>query len=502
MKQIYLIFILAIVACEPAEDGDHAHDAEGNHIGENTGVLGISQTIWTEQTELFVEFPALVVGQTTRFAAHFTQLDGHKPILEGAVTVSLVKGTNGIRHKVDAPNSPGIFTPALQPKEAGNYALIFDLETTGYKDRIVIAQVEVFASLEEASNSIPQETEGGGINFLKEQAWKIAFQTEPVQVGEVYDVIHTSGIWEEAPNTHKSLVATTAGVVDFGELNLTEGMEVKKGQLIATITSEGLTVNNQATDLANAQSAYEQVRSAYERKRQLYASKIVAKAELEEVQRRYEIARSNLEALKNGFTRSGKQIIAPFDGFIKSVQLTNGSYVAEGTALMTLATHQRKLLVVQVSPSYSELLGAIQNIWYQPSRDHWSSTLETGGDILSVGKGVNRDQPMLPVYAQINEDIDQPDGSYTEVQIGVGEVRQSLVIPARSLLEDYGTYSVMVQLAGETFERREVALGRRNGQWVEVHHGLSRGEVIVTEGAFQVKMTSMSGQTPSHGHAH
>jgi cobalt-zinc-cadmium efflux system membrane fusion protein len=32
--------------------------------------------------------------------------------------------------------------------------------------------------------------------------------------------------------------------------------------------------------------------------------------------------------------------------------------------------------------------------------------------------------------------------------------------------------------------------------------GLKLGEVVVTKGAYQVKMASMSGQVPAHGHSH
>lgn len=502
MKYFYLLFAIIVIGCQSAEEHGHEHDADGGHIEESSGVPGMSETIWTGKTELFVEFPALVVGQTSRFAAHFTMLDGHKPVTEGTVTVSLVKGTKGIRHKVEAPNSPGIFTPALQPKEAGNYQLIFDLETPSYSDRIVVNDITVYGDLAEAASNSTQEEESDAISFLKEQAWKILFQTKPVVEGEVYDVIHTSGIWEEAPNTYKSLVATTSGVVVYTNLNLTEGTEVKKGQLLATISSEGLTANNLTTDVANAKSVYEQAKSEYDRKLQLYESRIVSKADFEEVEGHYKVAKSNFEALNRGFSQNGKQVFAPYDGFIKSFQTSNGSYVKEGASLVTVGTHESKLLIVQVSPSYNHRLGSIQNIWYQSSMDSWSDMVASGSSILSIGKELEDDHPMLPIYVQINEEVEQPDGGYAEVQVGMGEARKGLLVPANALLEDYGAYSVIVQLGGETFERREVTLGMRNGQWVEILGGLSANEWVVTEGAFQVKMTSMSGQTPSHGHAH
>ena len=51
-------------------------------------------------------------------------------------------------------------------------------------------------------------------------------------------------------------------------------------------------------------------------------------------------------------------------------------------------------------------------------------------------------------------------------------------------------------------ERRPVQLGKRNGEYVEVLTGLKAGEYVVTKGAYQVKMASMSSQVPAHGHEH
>jgi multidrug efflux pump subunit AcrA (membrane-fusion protein) len=95
-----------------------------------------------------------------------------------------------------------------------------------------------------------------------------------------------------------------------------------------------------------------------------------------------------------------------------------------------------------------------------------------------------------------------PQGSFTKVQIEVGNKAPGLLVPESALLEDYGSYSVIVELSGESFERRPVILGRRNGEQVEIKRGLDEGEIVVTKGAYQVKMASMSGQTPAHGHAH
>lgn len=503
MRYIIVMLSLLVFSCQSTEDHGHPHDEDGGHSIASEEKPALDYTVWTDQTELFVEFPALIVGETSRFAAHFTVLNGHQPVREGSVTVSLIKGDKGIRHSVDAPSSPGIFGPSLQPKEAGVYQLVFELKTPAYSDRIVLNDIPVFASLDEAEKALDSEEENGNaITFLKEQAWKMEFQTAPVLKKEVYQTIPTSGVWKVAPFDYQTLVAPAMGRVNFSSGILTEGSAVKKGQVLMTISSAGLTSNNLSAEIQKAKADYEQAKSEYERKKELYESKIVPKAEFEQVEQKYLVAKTNYETLSSGYSAGGKPITAPMDGFIKSIQAVNGGFANQGDALVTVTSHKSSLLEVQVSSKYSAELQNIQNIWYQSKQGKWSSLNEKGGKILSVGKEVEADQPLISVYAEVNEGVEMPEGSFTEVQLAVGSGDEGLAVPTGCLMEDYGNYSVIVQLSGESFERRNVTLGKRNGSEVEIIKGLSVGEVVVTKGAYQVKMASMSGQAPAHGHAH
>lgn len=498
MRYIFLVCIsLLLFSCGNNMEEEHAHDAEGNHV--SSGVPAISKTVWTDQTELFVEFPALVEGKTSKFAAHFTVLDGHKPVKDGSVTVSLVKGNSGIRHSVEAPSSPGIFSPALQPKEPGTYDLIFDLKTPGYSDRIVIEDVHVYTSSAEASENVKADEEGD-ITFLKEQAWKIDFQTEPVTEGGVYDIIHTSGVWQAAPGTYKTLAAGANGMVNFVAENLTEGTEVKKGQLLMTLSSEGLSSNNIQAEIAQAKARYDQAKAEYERKKELYKDKIVPKAEFEKVERDFHVAEANYRALASNYGAGGKQIRAPFDGFIKSISTSNGDYVEQGANLVSIGTDISRLLKTQLSASHNPTKESIANVWYRNENGEWNEA--ESGSIVSVGKEVEDRKPMIPVYLKVNDMVEMPEGSFTEVQIAMGKAEIGVVVPEAALLEDYGNFSVIVQVSGESFERRPIKIGKRNGKQVQVLSGLQQGDIVVTTGVYQVKMASMSGQTPAHGHEH
>ena len=498
----YLIIVLAFmaVACKQNHEDEHAHNADGSHVGEETPRL--DYTLWTDNTELFVEFPALIVGQPSRFAAHFTVLDKHQPVREGSVTVSLIKGDKGLRTTADAPSSPGIFSPTIQPKEAGVHQLVFDLSTPAYSDNIVIKDVMVYPNLEEAQKAIGNAGEEAPISFLKEQAWKIDFQTAQVTKGEIYDVITSSGVWQPAQGSVKTLVATANGTVNFTTTNLTEGMEVKQGQLMLNVSSQGLANNNLSADVASAKAKFDQAQSEYNRKKELYDSKIIPKSEFEKVESNYTIARSQYQSIASGVSGGSKQIRAPFNGFIRTVNVSNGDYVDQGAVLISVATDESKVLKSQVAPTYGLTMQNIKGMWYQTETGDWKNISDSEGEILSISKDVERESPLISVFAKVNDVINVPDGSLTQVQIAMGDGEQTTLVPESALLEDYGNYSVVLQLGGESFERRPITIGKRNGKNVEVLKGLKVGDVVVTTGAYQVKMASMSGTTPAHGHDH
>jgi multidrug efflux pump subunit AcrA (membrane-fusion protein) len=61
---------------------------------------------------------------------------------------------------------------------------------------------------------------------------------------------------------------------------------------------------------------------------------------------------------------------------------------------------------------------------------------------------------------------------------------------------------VYVMLGGESFERRVVRLGIRDGDYVQVVDGIAPGERVVTRGAYLVRLAGSSPAAAGHGHAH
>ncbi len=78
-------------------------------------------------------------------------------------------------------------------------------------------------------------------------------------------------------------------------------------------------------------------------------------------------------------------------------------------------------------------------------------------------------------------------GMFVQVDLGLGHHTSIMTVPESAVLSDEGQAFVFVPLGDNLWMRRDVDLGAvRLGQ-VEVLHGLSQGETIVTRGAFMFK---------------
>ena len=69
---------LLLVACH-----GHEHEHDGDHAAEEELDGGGAVTLWSEKTELFMEYPALLVGEPAKLLVHLTALSDFAPIRSG-----------------------------------------------------------------------------------------------------------------------------------------------------------------------------------------------------------------------------------------------------------------------------------------------------------------------------------------------------------------------------------------------------------------------------------
>lgn len=471
--------------------------------GQAEGLQPLSYTLYTTKSELFVEFKPLVVGQTSKFAAHLTLLgENFLPYTEGTVTVSLLLDEKGLKNTASAPSSPGIFRLALQPGQAGMGKLVFDIQTKDFTDQFIIDSIQVFADEKTAIAAQPAETASSDISYLKEQAWKVEFANAPVKKEMMFDVIKTTGEIQSAPGDEITIAARSNGIVKFvGNSNIT-GAAVRSGQTMFSVTGGEIAFENVEAAKQSARAELANAKLEYTRASELIKDKLIVQSEYQHAKLRYEQAQIALNNLGRNYS-GGKSLSSPINGFIKNIMVSEGQYVSAGQPLATITKNQRLILKADVSLKDADKINSIEEANFTIIQNKQSySTKELNGKLLAVGKTTAANLPFVPVLFQIDSKPGMLPGSFAEVYLKTTPINDALVIPVSALVEEQGVFYVYVQTEGESFQKRELKLGANDGQKVQVLSGVNEGERVVTKGGYQIKLSQASGALPAHGHEH
>ncbi|MEZ4942761.1 MAG: efflux RND transporter periplasmic adaptor subunit [Saprospiraceae bacterium] len=509
MKNIFIsvLAILLFAACHSHsnEAGEgHAHDAHGNHINpEEPALEPLAFTSYTNKTELFVEFKPLVVGQESRFAAHFTALgESFKAVEAGSVTLTLTGDPGSQSITAAAPQTPGIFRLHLTPDKPGLYKLVFDIKTPAYTDQVVLDSIPVFP--DDASAMAQQQVTGGSgneIGYLKEQAWKIDFANQPVQRRPFAGVVKTSGVVVAAPGDEQTVAAKTAGIVRIGKTGLFEGTPVGAGQVLFTVSSQGLTDRNTPLQIQAAQNDLDRAKDDFERSQKLYDDRLVVEKDFLQAKNAYKNAQSLLATLTANYGQNGQSIRAGQSGFIKSLLVTDGQFVETGAPLAVIAKNKKLVIKAELSQTAFSKTGDIATANFRTVSGQVYSLTELNGRLVSIGKSAENSL-FISVYFEVDNRAEILPGTFVEVFLKTNTRTAALVIPASAMLEEQGNYFCYVQTAGESYEKRVLQIGGHDGQAVQVLSGVAEGERVVTKGAYNIKLSTAAGAMPAHGHEH
>ncbi|MBL4651610.1 MAG: efflux RND transporter periplasmic adaptor subunit [Flavobacteriales bacterium] len=506
MNKIIISFVI-LVTLFTACRNEHNHKSEHGHSHGNEAHIELeplAYTIYTERSELFVEFKPLIVGKTSKFAAHFTQLgENFTAVTEGSVTISLIGNEKQPSNKADSPSSPGIFRLNLNPKNEGIYTLVFDIQTKEFSDKITIDSVFVFPDTKSALEYVQESIIGEEIVYLKEQAWKIEFANAEVKRRPFAEIFKTTGQILPAQGDEVVLTAKSNGIITFGNSKKLIGSAVSSGETLFSISGQGLIENNLDAKYTLAKANYEKANKDFERSKKLAKDDIIPQKDFQEIQLRYENYQTVFNTTANNYTAGGQKIISPIQGYLKSVMVTEGEYVEIGQPLARVSQNQKLILTAEVSQKHFSKLNSISSANFKTAyNDRIYSTNSLNGRLISYGKSTNDNAYYIPVNFEIDNKGEIIPGSFIEVFLKTNVIKDALIIPYTALIEEQGNYYAYVQTSGEGFQKRELKLGAKDGMSVQVLSGIKANERVVIKGAYQIKLATMSGKMPAHGHEH
>jgi cobalt-zinc-cadmium efflux system membrane fusion protein len=111
----------------------------------------------------------------------------------------------------------------------------------------------------------------------------------------------------------------------------------------------------------------------------------------------------------------------------------------------------------------------------------------TIGKIVFVSPLVDKETRTARVVAEIeNADRTWRPGSFITAAIALNERKVPVAIPTTAL-QKIGGHPIVFVRTKEGFEKRDVALGQKEGQSVEIVSGLMAGETIAVSNTFSLK---------------
>lgn len=512
-------------------DQEHTHgqgEDQHQHAQENVSQSSTVQrqgsgavTQWTDETELFMEYPEIVVGREATFAVHLTRLSDFAPIANSEVYFTF-RSDNGaeITVRETEVQVPGIYGPDVTFDQAGRYDLTIEIYGM-VNDTMQVNGIPVYNSADEIQQAQAGE-DPNLITFLKEQQWDIPFGTREVTHRTLTRTVEAHGEIQPVQSNQAIIAAPFSGIL-LSSMNRNlpvVGQQVSRGATLVTLnpavqSSDG---ENYAQQFINAQSQLELASKNLERSKRLFQKEAIPELELEKARIEYrqalirfqtinEIIQIDTSAIDSyGTTEESYRfdLKSPINGTIVESHITPGMQVKVGDPLFKVAELSKVWLKAHLPASERASVGTpgAASFTIQGS-DRLYELSELSGRLVSIGNSVDPATRTFPViYELSNPGSSFQSGLFANVHIDTETKQEVLAIPETALIEEEGNFVVYVHVSGESFEKRRITTGIRDRGWVEVTSGLVEGEYVVTINAYQVKLASLSTEAPAHGHSH
>ncbi len=332
-----------------------------------------------------------------------------------------------------------------------------------------------------------------------QQAGYVGLEVQTIQPDIFSQVIKTSGQILSSQGDETILSAATSGIVSYGKRTITEGIPVRLGEVLLSISSK----NMESGDIAvKARVSYQIARKEYERAESLIKEKLISEKEYNQTKLEYENAKVAYEALNKTTGGAGVSVMSGISGFVKSIWVKEGEFVEAGAPLLVVSQNRKLQLKADVSERYYTGLGQISSANFKtPYSDEIHKLSDMNGKLISFGRASGSNEHYIPVVFEFDNVGKLFSGTYVEVYLLSNPRKDVIAVPVSALMESQESFYVYIRLNEEKYKKQEVIPGSSDGERVEILSGLKRGDVLVSKGANHLKNASATMSIP-HGHSH
>ncbi|MBI1948992.1 MAG: efflux RND transporter periplasmic adaptor subunit [Deltaproteobacteria bacterium] len=340
----------------------------------------------------------------------------------------------------------------------------------------------------------------GRVFVAKESQFLLGIRTALVETRPLADRVIVPGTVTAPPERHAAIFVPQSGRIapprgGFPQL----GARVQQGQVLGVVEAV-LSAPDRASFLAEeararADAATAAARlDAAEKARARLASLagVTSRQQGEAAEVEVASARAALagaEARRAAFTTSAGasrfELVSPLAGVVADIGVSPGEILSAGDRAF-LVVDPRELTVEAKVPEHelARLLGssdALVSVDAFPGRS-FAGAVRAQGQVIDP---VTRTAKV--VFTVANAEGLLKLGMFARVQIGAGADRSVTAVPDAAVLDIDGRRVVYLHVAPEEFEAREISVGRRDGELLEVLQGLDAGARVVVVGAYTLR---------------
>ena len=344
------------------------------------------------------------------------------------------------------------------------------------------------------------------VTFSAEQIKSSGVRWTAVEAVTMANTVETPGQLVPDEDHTARLSAPARGRVVAVRVNV--GDRVSRGQVLVTLQSQdamaaGADQTKATAELTSRRAAASYANSAYARAQRLLELKAISRQEVERARTDDELARAalaqaetELDRVQRVLTHLGvdaatSEIVlrSPLSGVVLSREAVPGSVVDPGAPLVTVTDSRSLSLQVAATEAVASTLRSGAPLRFTVPAFPGD---EFEARVANVGGALDPTTRTLPVRARVDNTAGRlRPQMFATVWIESGAARTGVSVPdgALQLLDERPVVFVARPDAqgGARFERRDVEVGAKVGNQVQIVRGLTVGDVIVTEGAFLVK---------------
>jgi len=250
----------------------------------------------------------------------------------------------------------------------------------------------------------------------------------------------------------------------------------------------------QTPDVQKAQAELVQAKQAYERADQLHKRQLVPKQTLDDAdamlrskQASYDSSLQNAKNLRADIDASDAamklaerqlrdtSIKAPFDGYVQKRLVNMGEYVKVQTPVMAVVRVDPLKVIAEIPEKMAPWIQTGEPV--ELMVDAYPDKTFTGR-LSRISPAVNTATRAFPFEALVpNGQATLKPGTFARVRINSSKVDQVLTVSYSALQYRYGVNRVFV-VSGDTATAKEVKVGERFGDRIEVLSGVNAGDTV------------------------